>query len=84
MEATLALLGAEAAALVDCIEDETSEGRPAPFHVEALLTDVVPSLLSISGQFLLWLIATTLARSLLLMFGLIRVPVPSGQSVRRR
>lgn len=51
MEATLALLGAEAAALVDCIEDETSEGRPKPFHIEALLTDVVPSLLSIAGTF---------------------------------
>lgn len=45
----LALLGAEAITLVECIENETSEGRPKPFQIEYLLTDVVPSLLSISG-----------------------------------
>lgn len=50
MEAVLALLGAEAVTLVECIEQETSEGRPKPFQIESLLTDVVPSLLSISGK----------------------------------
>jgi len=50
MEAVLALLGAEAVAIVECIEHETSEGRPKPFQIESLLTDVVPSLLSISGE----------------------------------
>jgi hypothetical protein len=49
MEAVLALLGAEAITLVECIENEASEGRPKPFQIESLLTDVVPSLLSISG-----------------------------------
>jgi hypothetical protein len=50
MEAVLAILGAEAVAIVECIEHETSEGRPKPFQIESLLTDVVPSLLSISGE----------------------------------
>lgn len=50
MEAILALLGSEASALVESVEKETVEGRPPPFQIQILLTDVVPALLSISGQ----------------------------------
>ncbi|KAF8314424.1 ARM repeat-containing protein [Clavulina sp. PMI_390] len=47
MEAILGALGAEASSLVEVVEDEVAAGRPPPLHIEALLTDVVPPILSI-------------------------------------
>jgi hypothetical protein len=35
--------------VLDCIEDEQDSGREKPIDIEYLLTDVVPSLLPLSG-----------------------------------
>lgn len=49
LEAALAALGAHAMSVLDTIEDEESCNRPKPFDVESLLTNIVPSLLTLSG-----------------------------------
>ncbi|KAF9516008.1 hypothetical protein BS47DRAFT_1371853 [Hydnum rufescens UP504] len=48
LEAILAVLGSEADALMQIVEDEQSEGRVRPFEVEYLLVNVIPSLLALS------------------------------------
>jgi hypothetical protein len=49
LEAGLAAIGSQAEAVQDCVEDEQDAGRPKPIDVEFLLSDVVPSVLSLSG-----------------------------------
>ncbi|GBE77314.1 ARM repeat-containing protein [Sparassis crispa] len=48
LEAALAAVGSQSDALLDCLEDEELAGRPKPIDIQALLTNVVPSLVSIS------------------------------------
>ncbi|KAF8522163.1 ARM repeat-containing protein [Hysterangium stoloniferum] len=48
LEAALAALGAHASTILDTIEDEEAANRPLPFDVESLLTNVIPSLLTLS------------------------------------
>ncbi|EPQ60043.1 ARM repeat-containing protein [Gloeophyllum trabeum ATCC 11539] len=48
LEAALAAVGSQAESVADCIEDEVASERPKPIDIEALLTDVVPSLLGMS------------------------------------
>jgi hypothetical protein len=49
LEAGLAAIGSQAEAVQDCVEDEQDAGRAKPIDVEFLLSDVVPSVLSLSG-----------------------------------
>ncbi|KAJ6520160.1 armadillo-type protein [Mycena sanguinolenta] len=48
LEASLAAIGSQAEAVQDCIEDEQDAGRAKPIDVEFLLSDVVPSVLTLS------------------------------------
>ncbi|KAJ6575462.1 armadillo-type protein [Mycena capillaripes] len=48
LEAGLAAIGSQAEAVQDCVEDEQDAGRTKPIDVEFLLSDVVPSILSLS------------------------------------
>ncbi|KAJ7823248.1 ARM repeat-containing protein [Mycena leptocephala] len=48
LEAGLAAIGSQAEAVQDCVEDEQDAGRAKPIDVEFLLSDVVPSVLSLS------------------------------------
>ncbi|KAJ7897218.1 armadillo-type protein [Mycena olivaceomarginata] len=48
LEAGLAAIGSQAEAVQDCVEDEQDAGRPKPIDVEFLLSDIVPSVLSLS------------------------------------
>ncbi|KAF8215831.1 ARM repeat-containing protein [Mycena galopus ATCC 62051] len=48
LEASLAAIGSQAEAVQDCVEDEQDAGRAKPIDIELLLSDVVPSILSLS------------------------------------
>ncbi|KAJ7665464.1 ARM repeat-containing protein [Mycena polygramma] len=48
LEAGLAAIGSQAEAVQDCVEDEQDAGRPSPIDVESLLSNIVPSILSLS------------------------------------
>ncbi|KAF7337532.1 ARM repeat-containing protein [Mycena sanguinolenta] len=48
LEASLAAIGSQAEAVQDCIEDEQDAGRAKPIDVEFLLSDIVPSVLTLS------------------------------------
>ncbi|KAF8498357.1 ARM repeat-containing protein [Gautieria morchelliformis] len=48
LEAALAALGAHSMSVLDTIEDEEACNRPKPFDVESLLTNVIPSLLTLT------------------------------------
>ncbi|KAJ7269388.1 ARM repeat-containing protein [Mycena haematopus] len=48
LEASLAAIGSQAEAVQDCVEDEQDAGRAKPIDVEFLLSDIVPSVLSLS------------------------------------
>ncbi|KII94307.1 hypothetical protein PLICRDRAFT_50286 [Plicaturopsis crispa FD-325 SS-3] len=48
LEAALAAIGSQAEAVLDCVDDEQDAGRPKPIDIEYLLSDVVPSVLSLS------------------------------------
>jgi hypothetical protein len=50
LEAALAALGAHAMSVLDAIEDEEACNRPKPFDIESLLTNVIPSLLTLTGE----------------------------------
>ena len=51
LEAVLAVLGAESAALFDIIQEEAEEGRSKPFDTDSLLNRVLPSLLVVHGMY---------------------------------
>jgi hypothetical protein len=44
-------MGSQAEAVLDCVEDEEDSGRAKPIDIEYLLSNVVPSVLSLSGMF---------------------------------
>ncbi|OBZ68625.1 Importin-9 [Grifola frondosa] len=48
LEAALAAIGAQAEAILECIEDEQDSGRASPIDVESLLANVIPNLLGLS------------------------------------
>ncbi|KAJ7040268.1 ARM repeat-containing protein [Mycena alexandri] len=48
LEAGLAAIGSQAEAIQDCVEDEQDAGRAKPIDIEFLLSNVVPSILSLS------------------------------------
>ncbi|KAG6911255.1 hypothetical protein DXG01_002093 [Tephrocybe rancida] len=48
LEATLAAVGSQAEAILDCIEDEEDSGRQKPIDIEYLLSNVIPSILTLS------------------------------------
>jgi importin-9 len=50
LEAGLAAMGSQAEAVLDCVEDEEDSGHPKPIDIEYLLSNVVPSVLSLSGM----------------------------------
>ncbi|KAG6810962.1 hypothetical protein H0H92_009610 [Tricholoma furcatifolium] len=50
LEATLAAVGSQSEAILDCIEDEEDSGRPKPIDIEFLLSNVIPSILGLSQQ----------------------------------
>ena len=43
-------MGSQAEAILECVEEEEDSGRPKPIDIEYLLSNVVPSVLSLSGQ----------------------------------
>jgi hypothetical protein len=49
LEAALAAVGSQAEAVEDCINDEEASGRNKPLDIEFLLSDVIPSVLGLSG-----------------------------------
>jgi importin-9 len=49
LEAALAVVGSQADAIQDCVNDEEDSGRCKPINITFLLSDVVPSILSLSG-----------------------------------
>ena len=49
LEAGLAAMGSQAEAVLDCVEDEEDSGRAKPIDIEYLLSNVVPSVLNLSG-----------------------------------
>lgn len=51
LEAGLAAMGSQADTIIECIEDEEDSGRAKPIDVEYLLTNVVPSILTLSGRY---------------------------------
>ncbi|TRM70438.1 armadillo-type protein [Schizophyllum amplum] len=50
LEASLASIGSQSEAILDCVEDEMDSGRPKPIDVEYILRDIVPSVLGLSAQ----------------------------------
>lgn len=50
-------MGSQAQAVLDCIEDEEDSDRGKPIDIEYILSNVVPSVLNLSGAF-----AITVAR----------------------
>jgi hypothetical protein len=50
LEAALAAIGSQAEAVLDCIEDEVDSGRSKPIDIEYLLAEVIPSVLTLSGE----------------------------------
>jgi hypothetical protein len=48
----LAAIGSQAEAILDCVEDEQDSGRLKPIDIEVILADVVPSVLGLSGIFI--------------------------------
>lgn len=54
LEAALAAIGSQAEAVQDCVEDEQDEGRDKPIDIEYLLSNVVPSVLGLSGPSLIF------------------------------
>jgi hypothetical protein len=44
-------MGSQAEAVLDCVEDEEDSGRAKPIDIEYLLSNVVPSVLGLSGTF---------------------------------
>ncbi|KAG6857312.1 hypothetical protein H0H87_006505 [Tephrocybe sp. NHM501043] len=48
LEATLAAIGSQAEAILDCIDDEVDSGRQKPIDIEYLLSNVIPSILNLS------------------------------------
>ncbi|KAF7307222.1 ARM repeat-containing protein [Mycena indigotica] len=48
LEAGLAAIGSQAEAVEECVEDEQDAGRPKPIDIELLLSDIIPSVLSLS------------------------------------
>ncbi|KAG6841729.1 hypothetical protein C0991_007615 [Blastosporella zonata] len=48
LEATLAAIGSQAEAILDCIDDEVDSGRAKPIDIEYLLSNVIPSILNLS------------------------------------
>ncbi|KAF7974899.1 hypothetical protein HWV62_11051 [Athelia sp. TMB] len=48
LEAGLAAMGSQAEAILECVEEEEDSGRPKPIDIEYLLSNVVPSVLSLS------------------------------------
>jgi hypothetical protein len=45
-------MGSQAQAVLDCIEDEEDSDRGKPIDIEYILSNVVPSVLSLTGTFL--------------------------------
>lgn len=50
LEAGLAVIGSQAEPVQDCIDDEEASERPKPLDLEYLLAEVIPSLLTLSGE----------------------------------
>ncbi|KZP10073.1 ARM repeat-containing protein, partial [Athelia psychrophila] len=48
LEAGLAAMGSQAEAILDCVEEEEDSERAKPIDIEYLLSDVVPSILTLS------------------------------------
>ncbi|KAA1471630.1 ARM repeat-containing protein [Dentipellis sp. KUC8613] len=48
LEGLLAVLGSQAEAILECLEDEKESGRAAPLNIGYLLSEVIPSLLRLS------------------------------------
>lgn len=46
----MAAIGSQAEAILDCVEDEQDSGREKPIDVEYLLSNVIPSILGLSGM----------------------------------
>jgi hypothetical protein len=44
------MLGSQAESILDISNDEHDAGRPRPIDIEYLLTQVIPSLLTLSGS----------------------------------
>jgi hypothetical protein len=53
LEAALAAIGSQAEAVEECIGDERASGRDKPIDIEFLLSNVVPSVLNLSGIYYL-------------------------------
>jgi len=51
LEAGLAAMGSQAEAILDCVEDEEDSNRAKPIDIEFLLSNVVPSVLTLSGPY---------------------------------
>jgi hypothetical protein len=78
-------MGSQAEAVLDCVEDEEDSGRAKPIDIEYLLSNVVPSVLSLSGMFSLVFMA--LADLITVMSTFLRVSrfsFPAGQRFRIR
>ncbi|TFY66382.1 hypothetical protein EVG20_g4698, partial [Dentipellis fragilis] len=48
LEGLLAVLGSQSDAILECLEDEKDSGRAAPLNIGYLLSEVIPSLLTLS------------------------------------
>lgn len=73
LEAALAAIGSQAEAVEECISDEEVSGRDKPIDVEFLLSNVVPSVLSLSGTLLRYLTQDTV------LINQHRTPLPPGE-----
>lgn len=50
----MASIGSQAASVQETIDDERDEGRPSPIDLEHILTAVIPTVLNLTGQLLLF------------------------------
>ncbi|THH14476.1 hypothetical protein EW146_g5852 [Bondarzewia mesenterica] len=50
LEGLLAVIGSQSESIIDCINDEEEAGRPKPIDIQYLLSEVIPSLLTLSER----------------------------------
>jgi hypothetical protein len=50
LEALLAILGTHSETILETLENEESEERPKPIHVDAMIKEIVPQLASATGM----------------------------------
>lgn len=74
LEAALAAVGSQADVIMECVDDEVESGRSKPIDIEYLLSNVVPAVLTLSGECADIIIAFGCNKQ-----GYVRVPVPPGQ-----